>query len=109
MTKRIIKYSLSTIFLSMVLALALVMPDFSTINQAKAAGWWDKVNEGGLKDVGPAYGQTGEPGANYDIRIMIARLIRIVLELLGIMAVVIIIMAGFRWMMAGGDEEKVTA
>jgi len=118
MTKRIInpiswlqangvKYSLSIIFLSMVLALMPVGADFKTANQTKAAGWWDTVSDGGLKDVGQAYGQTGTPAESNDIRVMVARLIRIVLELLGIIALVIIIIAGFRWMTANGDETKV--
>ena len=109
MTKTILNYSLSLIFLSICLALIPFGADFRAANQAEAAGWWDKVNEGGLKDVAPAYGQTGTPSDDYDVRIMIARLIRIVLELLGIIALVIILVAGFRWMTAGGDEEKIGA
>lgn len=102
-----VKYSLSAIFLSMFLVLIPITADFTAVNQAKAAGWWDQVSEGGLNDVGKAYGQTGEPGANYDIRIMIARIIRVILGLLGIVALVIIIYAGFKWMTAGGDEAKI--
>jgi len=108
MTKEIIKYSLSAIFLSMFLILVPVVADFTAANQAKAATWWDSAYDGGLNNVGQAYGQTGRPADNYDIRVMIARVIRIVLELLGIIALVIIIYAGFKWMTAGGDEEKVT-
>ena len=105
-----VKYSLSLAVLSMILVLAPITVDFKAVNQAKAASWWDTVNRGGLNDVGRAYGQSGgTPSANNDIRVMIARFIRIILELLGIIALVIIIYAGFRWMTAGGDEEKVTA
>lgn len=108
MTKRIIKYSVSLAVLSMILALAPIAADFTTVNQAEAAGWWDAVSTGGLNDVAPAYGQTaGTPAASYDIRVMAARIIRVILELLGIIALVIIIYAGFRWMTAGGDETKV--
>ncbi len=103
----IIKYSLSVIFLSTFLILLPITADFMTSSQAKAEGWWDTASEGGLNEVGKAYGQTGTPSDSYDIRIMVARLIRIILELLGIIAVVIIIIAGFRWMTAGGDEAKV--
>jgi len=109
MTKRIIKYSVSLAALSMMLVLAPVAADFTTANQAEAAGWWDAVSDGGLNDVAPAYGQSaGTPAASYDIRVMAARIIRVILELLGIIALVIIIYAGFRWMTAGGEEEKVT-
>ena len=101
------KYGLTIIFLSMSLTLMPLGANFKALNQTKAEGWWETVNQGGLNKVGQAYGQTGTPSANYDIRIMVARLIRVVLELLGIIALVIIIAAGFRWMMANGNEEKV--
>lgn len=105
MTKGII----AVIFLFVSLYLMPLAVDFKIAGQAKAADWWETVSEGGLKDVAPAYGQTGGvPPASYDIRIMAARLIRVVLELLGLIALVVIIVAGFRWMTAGGDEEKVT-
>lgn len=42
-----------------------------------------------------------------DIRLIIARIIRVFLGLLGIIAVVLIIYAGFLWMTAGGNEDKV--
>ena len=42
-----------------------------------------------------------------DIRIVIAKIIRAVLGLLGVVAVVIVIYGGFTFMTAGGDEEKV--
>jgi len=45
--------------------------------------------------------------ASTDIRIIIARIIRAVLGLLGVIAVVIMIYAGYTIMTAGGDEEKV--
>lgn len=42
-----------------------------------------------------------------DIRITIARMIRILMGLLGIIAVVIIMYGGFTWMTAGGNDERV--
>lgn len=42
-----------------------------------------------------------------DIRDTVASIIRVALGLLGIVAVVIIIIGGFTWMTAGGNEEKV--
>jgi len=104
LTKRIIKYSLSVIILSTaLLGFSLALPE------AQAAGWWDRVSEGGLKEVGTAYGVSGGvPSDKSDIRLMAARIIRVVLELLGLLFLILIIVAGFRWMTAGGDEEKVT-
>lgn len=42
-----------------------------------------------------------------DIRTTISKIIRAFMGLLGIVAVVIILLGGFKWMTAGGNEEKV--
>lgn len=72
--------------------------------------------------VAPAFAQMGsaEPGPNLgleygaatglgkaDVRFTTARIINAALGLLGIIAVVIILYAGFKWMTAGGNEENV--
>lgn len=41
-----------------------------------------------------------------DVRETIARIINVALGLLGIVAVVIVLVGGFEWMTAGGNEEK---
>lgn len=41
-----------------------------------------------------------------DVRETVARIINVALGLLGIVAVVIILIGGFEWMTAGGNEEK---
>ena len=43
-----------------------------------------------------------------DLKTTIANLIRVVLGFLGIIAVVIVLMGGFKWMTAGGNDEKVS-
>ena len=43
-----------------------------------------------------------------DPRTMIAQIINVVLTLLGIIAVIIVLLGGFKWMTAGGNEEKVS-
>ena len=102
MTKRIVKHGLAAVVLS-IACFSLALP------AAQAAGWWETVNDGGLKDVGSAYGASGgTPSADSDIRLIAARIIRVVLELLGLIFLILIIVAGFRWMTAGGDEEKIT-
>lgn len=45
--------------------------------------------------------------ANVDIRIIVARIIRIALGLLGLVLLCIILYAGYLWMTAGGNEEKI--
>ena len=42
-----------------------------------------------------------------DVRVTVARIIRVAMGLLGIVAVVIILIGGSTWMTAGGNEEKV--
>ncbi|HBU07331.1 MAG TPA: hypothetical protein DEB09_04590 [Candidatus Magasanikbacteria bacterium] len=43
---------------------------------------------------------------NKDVRSTISSIINVALSLLGIVAVVIILAGGFKWMTAGGNEEK---
>ncbi len=45
--------------------------------------------------------------ASTDIRLVIAKIIRVALGLLGIVALVLIIYSGFLWMTAGGNEEQI--
>ncbi|HLD60532.1 MAG TPA: pilin [Patescibacteria group bacterium] len=42
-----------------------------------------------------------------DLQVTIARIIRVAMGLLGIVAVVIVLIGGFTWMTAGGNDEKV--
>ena len=44
---------------------------------------------------------------NTDLRIVIGKVINVALSLLGVVAVVIVLMGGFKWMTAGGNDTKV--
>lgn len=46
-------------------------------------------------------------GQDKDLKGIIAQIINIVLGFLGIIAVVIVLAGGFKWMTAGGNEDKV--
>ncbi len=48
-----------------------------------------------------------DPGSDSDLTSMIVGVINVVLGFLGVIAVVIILFAGFKWMTAAGSEEKV--
>jgi hypothetical protein len=54
----------------------------------------------------------GEKGAGYgvaqDPRLTIANIVRTALEFLGVIFIILTMYAGFLWMTAGGNEEKVT-
>ena len=55
---------------------------------------------------GLAYGTATGLG-NTDIRTTIASIINVALGLLGIVALVIVLYGGFKWMTAGGNDEQV--
>ena len=57
----------------------------------------------GLEEV-----RTIKIGQSTDVKDTIAQVINIALGFLGVIAVIIIIYAGFKWMTAGGNEESVT-
>lgn len=44
-----------------------------------------------------------------DVREMTMYVIQILMSFLGIVAIIIILIGGFRWMVSGGNEEKVAA
>lgn len=56
--------------------------------------------------LGLSYGaETGLSGQ--DVRITVARIISVALGLLGILTVLLILYAGFMWMTAAGEEDKI--
>lgn len=58
------------------------------------------------KDLGIGYAEATGLGSR-DVRETVASIIRVALGLLGIVAVVIILIGGFKWMTAGGNDEQV--
>ncbi|MCR4256677.1 MAG: hypothetical protein NUW08_03155, partial [Candidatus Uhrbacteria bacterium] len=60
------------------------------------------AQDAGLKAVGAEIGLSAE-----DPRVIAARIINVVLGLLGIIVLVIVLYAGFQWMTSGGDAAKV--
>ncbi|OGH76836.1 MAG: hypothetical protein A2373_04240 [Candidatus Magasanikbacteria bacterium RIFOXYB1_FULL_40_15] len=58
------------------------------------------------EDFGLTYGTVSRLG-NQDIRATIASIINVALSLLGIIALVIVLYGGFKWMTAGGNDDQV--
>ncbi|MBI5254756.1 TrbC/VirB2 family protein [Candidatus Falkowbacteria bacterium] len=56
-------------------------------------------------DLQPIQEQTGLPTG--DIRVIIAKIIRIILGFIGLIAICIVLYAGYLWMTSGGDPTKV--
>jgi hypothetical protein len=57
-------------------------------------------------DVGLGYA-TATGLTSTDVRQTAAAIIQVALGLLGIIAVILVLVGGFKWMLAGGNEEKV--
>ena len=68
-----------------------------------AAGAQQEPLDLGIKQVSSTLGLP-----TTDIRIVIAKIIKVALGLLGIVALVIMIYGGVVWMTAGGNEDKIT-
>lgn len=90
----------SVIFASAILALGSLV---ALTSPAPVAAQGERLTP---TDLGIEYGaQTGL--GSEDVRNTVARIIRVAMGLLGIVAVVIILIGGFKWMTAGGNEEAV--
>lgn len=63
----------------------------------------------GAQDFGMDYVDNGDLGltSNGDPRTIAVRVIKLLMTFLGIVAVVIMLMGGFKWMTAQGDEGKI--
>ncbi len=90
------------------LAGMMVMPSLVSAYDVKSVDVTNGADSLGLTNVGvnkiDISNQTGL--GNKDIRQTVANIINVALGLLGIVAVVIILIGGFEWMTAGGNEEK---
>lgn len=60
----------------------------------------------GMNEIDTGFGSNGL--SNTDPRIVVARIINVAMLFLGIIAVVIILLAGFKWMTAAGNDDKVS-
>jgi hypothetical protein len=77
------------------LLLFLVLPFVLFPEMCQADALLDKIGEGaGMEKT--------------DLTTLIARLIKVVLSILGVILVVLIIYAGFKWMTAGGESKGTT-
>lgn len=93
-----LKAALLTAFFSLSLALPAT--------HIHAQGWVDTVGEGGLDDIASeAYNQSGEPDKT--LPEIVANIIEVILGFIGVILVVLIMVAGFKYMTANGNDEKV--
>lgn len=93
--------ALATILLAVNFASALAAPALAgEVNDM----WGGPTGKGYVRDNS---GLPANGGEGTDIRLVIANVIKVILGFLGILAVIIIVYAGFKWMLSGGSEEKV--
>lgn len=76
---------------------------YSTPQSVSAGSYWD--SQIGMTEIGSAYGET--PDGVKDVRYQVVKIINVVLQILGLLVTILIIFAGFQWMTAGGNEDKV--
>jgi hypothetical protein len=75
------------------------------VNQTMANNLWES-QEGfsGTNEIGKKFSDSGDP---VSIKIVILRVIKIFLGFLGIIFLIIIVLSGYKYMTAGGSEDKV--
>jgi|SRR3989344_73439 len=89
------------VFLSLFLALCLL----SGFRSVSASTMWDTAKGGGIETIGSeAFGVSS--GSEYDLRLMVAKLIKVFLGILGLVFLVLIIFAGYSYMTSQGNSEK---
>src|SRR3989339_146721 len=91
------------LFFTLVISILVILPVFSFALTANAQSNADNMLWGGFE--GNVQSATGL--GNTDPSQMAAQVVNIMLGFLGIIAVVIILLGGFKWMTAAGDEAKI--
>jgi hypothetical protein len=97
-------------FLSFIVLFIIFLAQFVFISNLKIAQadsrLWDMVKKGGLGEIGSdAYGDSGEPTDPRDITMNV---IKVFLTFIGIIFMVLIMLAGYKWMTSQGNEDKVS-
>lgn len=100
--------SLSNKLVGIAMLLAFAMPMFAVLPVQAQDTSYVPITASDLLEVdesGTTFGQVAGLGTQ-DLRTTIARIIRAILTFLGVVAVVIILWGGFKWMTSGGADEK---
>lgn len=97
--KRILAFCLSLV---MTLSFFIGSLPLAYSGQAQDNGLWSE--QVGIEEVGSsAYGQSGQ---SPDIRVTVIKIINIVLGILAIIFFALVLFAGFKYMTAGGNEDR---
>ncbi|MFA5945834.1 MAG: pilin [Patescibacteria group bacterium] len=99
MVKAIVRFGMSVALgLAMSLPFVRLVPSLMPVAHAQPLAAEDIIN--------PQFGDATGLGQG-DLKQTIGNLIRVALGFLGVVAVVIVLYGGFKWMVAGGNDEKV--
>ena len=60
-----------------------------------------------MEELNNAAGVAGFANNETDLAVIIGKIVKVVIQFLGLIALVIILIGGFQWMTSGGDEEKI--
>ncbi len=96
--KKISKYLTAFAVLALLIAPVMALKTSAQVTDYDSTFGIDVVDN----SLGGALGKS-----NTDPRDVVTRIINIALGFLGIIAVVIVLLGGFKWMTAGGNEDKV--
>ncbi len=99
MVKALVRFGMSA-----VLGLALALPFMSLVPSFAPRALAQPLDAGDYLD--DDFGDATGLGQG-DLKETIGSLIRVALGFLGVIAVVIVLLGGFKWMVAGGNDEKV--
>lgn len=103
---KLTKYK-TAITLSFVFLLGLVLSPTLSLAEEDTSGFEKTVGIDVIEGTGNFSAEDGIALGDSDLRQTIVAIINIALSMLGIVAVVVILIGGFKWMTAGGDDGKV--
>ena len=95
------KISKHVIAFFILLSLAILALSFQPVMAGQSL--WDSQDAGITDQLGQAFDETGTPT---DVRTITGNIIKVFLAFLAIIFTVLIIVAGYKWMTAGGNETR---
>ena len=85
------------------LSLAILTLSFQPVMAGQTL--WDSQDSGIKDQLGQAFDETGQPT---DVRTITGNIIKVFLAFLAIIFTVLIVLAGYKWMTAGGNETRLS-
>lgn len=95
--------------ISLVIISFLFLLQFSFVTNVQTAGasWWSQQVGMGGSEVGSVFGESS--GKPRDIRDIVIDIIKVILTFFALIFTILLIWAGYKWMMSRGNENEVSA